>query len=233
MDRFCVIKEYVLRPFDEIADSYDRLRGKAWSNALSYLPVKPFSMILDLGCGSGSNSVYLASKGLRVIPCDISFRMICLLRSKALRRKVYDLIDPLVAEATMLPFRGKVFEYAIAIASLHNLPFKASRIKALTEIKRTLKPKGLLLLTVWAFHQYKFPRLRKFKELLLLLRDPLSSFVPWKHRGAEVLRYYHFYRRSELIEDLRRGGFKVLDAYKWDFKPKTLPRNYLAIAIKT
>lgn len=225
------LRKYVLEAFNEIAESYARVRSRPWVDALKYLLLRPHRLVLDLGCGAGSNSIYLAKRGIEVVACDLALKMAYHVKKRSLKEGVYGLIDPLVSDATHQPFRGGAFDAALMIASLHNIPFKRLRVKALKCVARSLKRGGLLLLTVWAVHQYKIT-IHGFLRLSLLLLDPFSSLVPWKYRGKLVLRYYHFYRRSELKGDLRRAGLKVVGVFKWDYKWKVIPRNYLALALK-
>jgi ubiquinone/menaquinone biosynthesis C-methylase UbiE len=84
-------------------------------------------------------------------------------------------------------------------------------MQALREMKRVLKPKGLLVLTVWRFH--------RLKELVSLLEytifkiigktklDLKDVFVPW---GEKTERYYHYFFQEELEYLLIKAGFKII-----------------------
>jgi len=58
-----------------------------------------------------------------------------------------------VAEAKRLPFRSNSADHVISIAMVHHLASEEHRVRALTEMVRTLKPGGSALVTVWAFEQ--------------------------------------------------------------------------------
>ena len=49
--------------------------------------------ILELNCGTGIDAVHLASRGIRVVACDISSRMIEIARQSATAAKVIERID--------------------------------------------------------------------------------------------------------------------------------------------
>jgi SAM-dependent methyltransferase len=78
-------------PFDAVAPVYDRtftwsLIGRAQreitTRALDRL-FRPGQRILELNCGTGVDAVHLASRGIEVLACDISSRMIEEARQRA------------------------------------------------------------------------------------------------------------------------------------------------------
>lgn len=78
-------------PFDAIAPVYDRtftwsLIGRAQrgvtTRALDGL-FRQGQRVLELNCGTGIDAVHLASRGIEVLACDISFRMIEEARQRA------------------------------------------------------------------------------------------------------------------------------------------------------
>jgi 2-polyprenyl-3-methyl-5-hydroxy-6-metoxy-1,4-benzoquinol methylase len=70
--------------FDHVAGSYDgprgnnelirQMRAELWETITSTIP--PGSRLLDLGCGTGIDATYLASKGYSVLAVDWSERMV-------------------------------------------------------------------------------------------------------------------------------------------------------------
>ncbi len=77
-------------PFDHAAESYDRhfteteigrvLRESVWRHLDSVLT--PGSRILELGCGTGEDALWLAGRGHRVLATDASSGMLAKARSK-------------------------------------------------------------------------------------------------------------------------------------------------------
>ncbi len=76
---------------------------------------------LDLGCGTGTNVVYLAGRGWDAIGVDFSPQAIAKARQHARAAG----IDPArfrVADVTRLPDLGPPFDLALDIGCLHSLP---------------------------------------------------------------------------------------------------------------
>lgn len=112
--------------------------------------------VLDLGCGSGRDSFFLAENGYRVWGIDISQVAI----EKACKNSKSKKIDFRVASAEELDFEDNFFDAVYSGWVLQSVPLQ----KAASEIKRVLKPGGVaylafLLNTVftengkrWDFH---------------------------------------------------------------------------------
>lgn len=99
--------------------------------------------IIDLGCGSGNDTLYLINKGKTVIPCDYSKNVIKNIKKnfpEINRVENFDMKEG-------LPFEDNYTELIIADLSLHYFPEKVT-FNILEEIKRVLKPSGLLLFRV-------------------------------------------------------------------------------------
>ncbi|MEM3671281.1 MAG: nitroreductase/quinone reductase family protein [Thermoprotei archaeon] len=77
--------------FDAIAEEYDRhIYGNpmnSWLRAVSVGLMKsvfrPGSVVVDVGCGTGTETLSLAAHGVKVLACDVSARMLAVLRRKA------------------------------------------------------------------------------------------------------------------------------------------------------
>lgn len=100
------------------------------------------SIILDLGCGTGANTQYLAERGFRVLSADYSRKALANVRKfiPESRTEYVDMNRP-------LPFRNGSFHVIIADISLHYFG-ESSTVSLMGEIRRILKPGGLLLARV-------------------------------------------------------------------------------------
>jgi len=94
-------------------------------------------LILDLGCGTGISTRQLISIG-KIIGCDPDLIML----KAAKRHKTNQLIKYIVSYADKLPFKDSTFDAVTAFAAFHWFNDK----KSVSEIKRVLKPGGLLFL---------------------------------------------------------------------------------------
>ena len=107
--------------------------------------------VLDLGCGSGRHTVYLAKKGFDIFGIDIAEEGIELTKNWLKK-------DHLKANLKVgniyekLPYDDNFFDAVISTATLHHEKIENIR-KAIGEIERILKPGGLTFIT---FRKRKF-----------------------------------------------------------------------------
>jgi alkylated DNA repair protein alkB family protein 8 len=201
--------EYLLKKTKEdynlIAEDFSRTRWNIWAEFSIFRDyVKGGDEILDIGCGNGRLLELLKGKNIEYIGVDNSERLIEIAKRRYPTKKF------LVADTLNLPFPNDYFDKVFLIAVLHNIPSKELRFKALQEARRVLKPEGLLILTVWDIWRKETVMLI-LKHLFLKLigksqLDFKDVFVPW---GKKVRRYYHYFTKRELINLVKKGGFKI------------------------
>lgn len=100
------------------------------------------SVILDLGCGTGANTQYLAERGFHVLSADYSREALANVRRfiPGSRTEYVDMNRP-------LPFADGSFHIIIADISLHYFG-ESSTVSLMEEIRRILKTEGILLARV-------------------------------------------------------------------------------------
>ncbi|MDO8557543.1 MAG: class I SAM-dependent methyltransferase [Candidatus Jorgensenbacteria bacterium] len=122
-----------------------------WKKFLSSLE-KPYHYhILDLGCGGGRNTEFIAKTGFDTWACDLHSSMV-----KATRERLRGLISnkdmrKRIVKATMLklPFRANSFDIIIANGVYHNADSLKHFTNAVKETSRVLKKDGFLCLNVF------------------------------------------------------------------------------------
>lgn len=92
--------------------------------------------VLDLGCGAGESSVYLALLGAKVVAVDVSAEMLRTARRLADRHGVTVETVELVSHA--LPFPDGTFDLAFGNGVLHHVALEPT----LRELRRVLRPGG-------------------------------------------------------------------------------------------
>lgn len=95
--------------------------------------------VLEIGCGRGALSVYLARRGARVTGVDVSSNCIAAARLLARANRVRPRF--VHATATRLPFKDESFDRVVGMSILHHLPESEVAAAAL-EVHRVLKPHG-------------------------------------------------------------------------------------------
>jgi SAM-dependent methyltransferase len=94
--------------------------------------------ILELGCGSGINSILLARRGARVIAVDISHPLIEVAARRVAVNGVGNRVRFVTGSAHDLPLATESVDVVVGISVLHHLELDA----AAEEIGRVLKPGG-------------------------------------------------------------------------------------------
>lgn len=140
-------------------------RRKAESDAGFVLPfVKPTDRILDVGCGPGTITtgfISYATEG-SVIGIDISPEVLEKAKGLAAQAKILSEGPGSVSfsEANVLerlPFNDDTFDVVFASQVLGHIPLPDLPVKALSEMRRVLKPGGILA-TRDACASHAFPR---------------------------------------------------------------------------
>ena len=109
---------------------------------IEYIDSHPPGTALDLGCGTGTNAIYLARHGWHVTAIDFALTAIHLARRKV-RRLDLD-IDFRLEDVTRLDRLVVPFDLILDIGCLHNLDDQG-RLTYLHQVKRLLAPSGTFL----------------------------------------------------------------------------------------
>ncbi len=99
--------------------------------------------IIDLGCGSGNDTLYLIERGKRVIACDYAQNAV-----RNILRNFPEVEKAVCLDMTEgLPFENDFTDLIICDLSLHYFTERRTLL-ILDEIKRVLRPNGMLLFRV-------------------------------------------------------------------------------------
>jgi ubiquinone/menaquinone biosynthesis C-methylase UbiE len=102
--------------------------------------------ILDLGCGTGRHTVYLAKKGFDAYGIDIAEEGIKILKQWLKKEKLQANLK-IGSIYKKLPYPDNFFDAVISTNTIHHERIQNIR-KAIKEIERILKPSGIIFLTV-------------------------------------------------------------------------------------
>lgn len=144
-------------------------------------------VVLELACGTGILSVQLAGNVKMLEATDFSEEMI-----KQARRKCHSArLHFSVQDATALPYAPETFDAVVISNALHIMP---SPGKALAEIKRVLKPDGILIAPTFTVAGSVFGRIKiRIMEL--------SGF-----------RVFHKWDPQKYLDFLKANGFTITDS---------------------
>lgn len=146
---------------------------------------KGFSSFLDLGCGLGRHSMYMAQKGFDVTSLDLSEYGINHLEEWAERESVS--IQTYVSDMLHLPFEDNSFDCIMAYNVIYHTDTKGF-VGALAEINRVLKPNGELFLTMISKNTWSYERADAYKRIdeNTILRDEQGTEKDVPHFYVDI-----------------------------------------------
>lgn len=131
--------------WNKMHENYERQSIKVdnWLDRFETIISNCKGPVLDLGCGSGNDTLYFIEKGKRVIACDQSINAINNIQKnfpEVLETKCFNMLDGLA-------FEDASFEIVCADLCLHYFREKDMN-QILKEIQRVLRPGGHLFVRV-------------------------------------------------------------------------------------
>ncbi|MFE1448215.1 class I SAM-dependent methyltransferase [Streptomyces olivaceoviridis] len=166
----------VARFYDELADDYHLIYSdwdasiRRQGEVLDALIGQDRAAVLDCSCGIGTQAIGLALRGHSVTGTDLSPRAAARAVREAARRGLS--LRTAAADMRRLPFPDARFDTVVcADNALPHLLTEHDVRAALAEMRRVLRPAGLLLIST-----------RPYEDLL---RDRPSSTPPQVHRATE------------------------------------------------
>lgn len=159
--------------------------------------VKP-GRALDLGSGTGTNTIYLAQRGFEVTGVDISGRAISLAKRKARSAELTDRVRFERGDVTLMRrwATGHSLDFAFDIGCFHNLEPEA-RSRYVTALTVVLKPGAIYML--YAFEPSADRRGVGLDEIARLFdRDyKLEGLRHGGDRNSRKSAWYTFMKRIE------------------------------------
>ncbi len=194
----------------------------------------PNSVVLDIGAGTGRQTLEIAKEELNVIAVDFAVNMLHELRREAVNYSLDNRITPVVADMVAQPFRDGVFDGIEMISVLHHIPSRQLRASALQEVNRVARRGGQAIVTVWFRGQRGFYRrlVRSAFNALLRRSEWGDMPIPWNKSP----RFYHLFGKGELKSLLIESGFNVeaisVKPFGWN-DTRGISSNVFLLASKT
>jgi ubiquinone/menaquinone biosynthesis C-methylase UbiE len=142
--------------------------------------------VLELACGTGQLTFRLAESAGRWEATDFSERMV----AEAVKHPHSQNLRFTVRDATNLPYPDHSFDAVLIANALHIMP---EPDKALYEIRRVLKPGGILMAPTFIWGT-----------------DARQKFSAWIMQRAGF-RVFHRWSADELVRFVQQAGFTVVE----------------------
>lgn len=214
--------------YNEIAADFNLTRKKEiWPEIIKLAgKIKDGDSILDLGCGNGRLIETLKDKKINYLGIDNSEELIRFAKENYPSYKfiISDILNLEGAKELKEDNNSRKFDYIFCLATLQHLPGEDLRTKALEEMKALLKEGGEIIISNWNMWPQKKYRFLIFKTFLnrLMGKNKLEFgdvLFPWKNSRGEIKseRYYHAFRKNELLKIAKAVGFRNINIYKDKF----------------
>jgi SAM-dependent methyltransferase len=160
----------------------------------------PIGTALDIGCGTGDNSIYLAQHGWRVTGVDFVEKAVAKARRKAAAANVN--VDFVQADATRLSSEGVGTDFALIVDNgcLHGMSAE-DRDAYVREVTAVAAPNARLLIVAFITGgSYGVPGIdpaeveQRFSRNWILLSS--GDEPGMDHNGKNPVRHYLFQRRT-------------------------------------
>ena len=175
-------------------------RMKGWERTLHHARNNPHfppppSSILELGCGSGDVSLFLANAGYQISGIDISTTAIEWAREKF--SKIQPSVDFRSGNVCYLPWEDSSFDVILDANCLHCIIGERDRSCAFSEIRRVLRPEGFFLISSMVGDPKKNQTSANF------------DFVQrYQMNGDKPIRFMP--TANQLIDEISFYGFKII-----------------------
>ncbi len=156
---------------------------------VSFLKKERVKKILDLGCGNGRNSNFLAAKNFNIVGIDNS--KLAIKKAKHENRKV----KYLFADMKKLPFREDFFDAVISTQTIFHGLLKNIR-KTIREIKKVTKSNGLVFITLQPMKGNKYRMGKKLEKGTYISTD-----------GDDKGEVHHFFAKAEILKEFQDFDF--------------------------
>ena len=193
--------------YDKISKIYDNVRvgdPEMVHQILQGVVLNQESLVLDVGCGTGNNTLLLATATkAKVTGLDISYGML----EKAYEKSKH--VPLIQAPANTLPFADETFQFVFMTEVIHHLPDPGSSID---NIYRVIETKGAVCIVTQSHNQIDGRMTSRF--------FPASATVD-KERYPDI----------DVIEEfMLKSGFVRVSPKEYQFRPTQLGDEYLNTA---
>jgi ubiquinone/menaquinone biosynthesis C-methylase UbiE len=186
------------------------------------LPTKK-CMILDVGAGAGFYSFWLKGLGHEVHIIDPSTKNLELVRLQ--ERTSGKLASINQADARKLPFEKNNFDVVLMLGPLYHLTAKKERLKAISEAKRVLKGRGVLIAVgisrYASLFEGFFNQGINLNGFISMMNQDISTGQHRNKTGRfDFFTTAYFHRPYELKNEVKEAGFKsprlsAVESFGW------------------
>ena len=190
----------------DIPESY-----KKWFNEeKKYLnkSITKDSKVLEVGCGNGRIFIDLIKKTKNLVGIDNEEKAI---KDAKKLFKRYPEIKFLLADARNIHFENNQFDFVLCIGTFAN--FGNYKFKVLDEMKRVVKNKGLIIISVYSENAFE-ERMKLYKKIKTPIKEIKGTTILFDQE-VEGDNMSEQFSKEELIEIFNKCKLKPLEIKKF------------------
>ena len=157
------------------------------------------ALILDIGCGTGTNLHLYQKAGCKVCGIDSSPAML-----EVARKNLGQHAELRLGDASQMPYPDDMFDLITVMFTLHEMPSQI-RADVMSEIFRVMKDDGRVLLIDYHPGPIRFPKGWFYKIIILLFEIAA---------GKEHYRNYRDFLKKDGLPSLYKSQDLILDNKK-------------------
>ncbi|MFH1456116.1 MAG: class I SAM-dependent methyltransferase [archaeon] len=171
---------------------------------------KGYIRILDLGCGTGRHSLYLAQQGFLVYATDISKTGIEILKKNAKTKNLKN-IQYKIHDMTQIPYKNEFFDAIICVFAIgHGLLSDAK--KTIDEMFRVLKPKGMIILEFMSVNDKTYGKGREIEKNTFIGSMIGEEEIPHHYfTKEEIKKLFSKFSKTNISATTYFGKIKAFD----------------------
>jgi len=150
--------------------------------------------VLDLGCGAGRHSVYLAKKDFDVVGVDVS-KSALKMANRWIRKEKLTNVAFIRGTMTYIPLASICIDAVISVSVIHHA-VKKDIIKAMAEIYRILKNRGMFLANLASVKDPRYGSGQKVEN------NTFKVLEAFEEKRFEEL--HHYLTKREVYQILNR-----------------------------
>lgn len=171
-----------------------------------------FNKFLDLGCGLGRHSLYMAENGFDVTAFDLSEYGLNNLKELSKAKNLQ--INTVCGNMLELPFKDDTFDAIMSYQVIYHTDTN-NFIKALNEVKRVLKKNGEFFVTMISKNSESFKNSSKHEKLdentIMINNAKTENNVPHMYVNIDDIKnIFEKWKFLEAPKEIRVYDFKIL-----------------------